>query len=264
MWFAGVGVVLSLVVLGLVLAAPLLVRLTGSVPPDDTRRTLWAAGLAAALLWVGHALVVARVADAGGGPVPDDRAALAWSIAHRTGELDLAGRVLALTGGPGAMTALAAVVVVALWLRGHHRVAVVVALTSAGASALVNGLKPLYGRTRPPLDAQVLPYTTYALPSGHAVGSLVVVGVVAAVAWSRPWPVAARATAVTAAAVFVVAVGASRVYLGAHWLTDVLAGWLIGGAWLALGVAALVLVRRREAAQPVSARTSQAVTPPRS
>jgi membrane-associated phospholipid phosphatase len=53
-----------------------------------------------------------------------------------------------------------------------------------------------------------------------------------------------RVLVVSAAAAVVVTIGVSRLYLGVHWLTDVLAGWFLGGAWLSLCVAALLLGQR--------------------
>jgi undecaprenyl-diphosphatase len=253
---------LALVVLFAVLAAPVLYRFGGR--PDlwsgPVRRTVWVGALCGSVLLVAQALVVDQVADTGGppagtgeaggpdgagGPTAADQAALSWSVAHRVGWAVGLSRVLALVGGPGAMAVVAAICVLVLGRRGPRSWAVVVAATGFGAVLLTRGFKQLYARTRPPPDLQVIQYVTHALPSGHALGSTVVAGVVAAVVLLRPGAGRrARVLAPALAAAFVLAVGASRIYLGAHWLTDVLAGILLGGAWLAVGVTALVLLRR--------------------
>jgi membrane-associated phospholipid phosphatase len=72
----------------------------------------------------------------------------------------------------------------------------------------------------------------------------VTLGILAAAVVVTTGSVTLRAVAVAVAAAGVLVIGTSRLYLGVHWFTDVLAGWLLGAAWLALGCAALVLVRR--------------------
>ena len=79
-----------------------------------------------------------------------------------------------------------------------------------------------------------------AFPSGHALQATAVWGMLAvliAAGVTRPWT---KALVWSAGAAVAVAVGASRVYLGAHWLTDVMGGWALGGLWLA----ALIVVAR--------------------
>lgn len=245
MRFADPLVTLSLAVLCAVVIAPLLYRVAGRPGPWSavTRRTVWAGALCGSGLLVAQALVVDRVADAGG-PTVADQAALAWSVAHRVDWAVGLGRALALLGGPGAMVVLTVVCGLVLWMRGRRPWTLVVAATGLGAVVLTRGFKHLYARTRPPQDLQVIQYLTNALPSGHALGSTVAAGLVAAVVVLRPGAGhQARVLAPLAAAGFALAVGVSRVYLGAHWLTDVLTGWLLGGAWLAVGITGLVLLR---------------------
>ncbi len=98
--------------------------------------------------------------------------------------------------------------------------------------------KHVVGRTRPPVADQLVTETNQAFPSGHSLGSIVVIGVLVAVVLPRLHRPLARHITMTVAAVFVVAVGLSRWYLGVHWPTDVLGGWCIGALWLALCLAA--------------------------
>ncbi|OLT18582.1 hypothetical protein BJF78_00060 [Pseudonocardia sp. CNS-139] len=104
---------------------------------------------------------------------------------------------------------------------------------AAGSIGLFNLLKVLLDRPRPPLLGQLVAAENESLPSGHATMAVAVVGSLVALAWAARGP-AARVAMVTAAAAWAAAVGGSRVYLGVHWFSDVVAGWLVGAAWLAV------------------------------
>jgi undecaprenyl-diphosphatase len=106
------------------------------------------------------------------------------------------------------------------------------------------GLKLLLDRPRPPEDGRLVHAASESLPSGHATTAVVVIGALVVLAW--PGRTLASRTAMAAAAtLWVGAVGLTRIYLGVHWFSDVLAGWLVGAAWLALCVAALSWWRAR-------------------
>lgn len=101
-------------------------------------------------------------------------------------------------------------------------------------SALLNvAAKHAFARARPALWPSLAPETSYSFPSGHAMGSMTLALVVVLLCWyrrtpgGRPlrWPVA------VAAAAFVLAVGLSRVYLGVHYPSDILAGWAAASVW---------------------------------
>lgn len=203
--------------------------------------TLTGTGVAAGLFAL-QAGVVDAVADPDGISAADTPA-LQWLVDHRAPFATAAATAVSLVGGTSAMAVLAAVVVLVLWFRRRRWEAGVVAVATAGAAILVETLKNIYDRPRPPQATRLVVETNYSLPSGHALGSTVVLGIVAAVAVLVLRGTAARTTAVVLAAVLVVAVGLSRLYLGVHWLTDVLDGWLVGGAWLALCVTVLFHTR---------------------
>ena len=171
-----------------------------------------------------------------------DRPVAEWFSDHRTWWLTDAMRwVSALGGATGGLVAL----VVAGWAGWHRstwRPLLVVAAALSGAVVTSQAIKHLVGRPRPTLS--VAATAGFAFPSGHTTTTVAVAGAVAwLVAWHRPWrqQVACWALAVSVGAV----VGFSRAYLGAHWLTDVVGGWLLGTVWLAVVVAAdaAVLVR---------------------
>ncbi|XTR50923.1 phosphatase PAP2 family protein [Pseudarthrobacter sp. So.54] len=99
--------------------------------------------------------------------------------------------------------------------------------------------KSLIGRTRPQLTDAVPPYEYSAsFPSGHSLNSVVIAGVVAYLIILRLQSARARVVTALLAGLFAATIGLSRVYLGHHWLTDVLAAWALGAAWLALVITA--------------------------
>ena len=129
------------------------------------------------------------------------------------------------------LTALALVVTRRYWAAFR------VVFASAVGGLVVRGLKLLFSRDRP-LD-QVVEATGYSFPSGHAFASTVFYGMLVYLAFRLTEHRGARALAVVLGVVVIGAVGLSRVYLNVHYPTDVVAGWLAGGAWL---VASLLLV----------------------
>jgi len=231
----------SLVLLSCVLPASLLTLLARRAGWGNSavRRTVWTGAVIASVLLIGQAAVVIWV-EAGAARASDE-AALDWFVANRDGWETGFAIVLAAIGGTAALTVLSCAAVLVLGYLGHWRRALLVAGASAGSGLLVIGFKNLYDRNRPPRVDQLIHYGGHSLPSGHALGSIVVFGVLAAAAL----PVLGRAAqvwVVAGAAALVLLVGWCRVYLGAHWVTDVLTGWLLGGAWLTFAVTALALM----------------------
>lgn len=194
--------------------------------------------LACAALWA---------AFTGVGPAKLDGAALAESIEDREGGLTAVAVVVTNLGSTVAMAVLAVVVGAWCWWRGRHGDAVLAVGAMAGASLVFRVLKAVLERSRPPLADHVVPVLNESLPSGHATMSIVVLGMIVVLAWSDR-TVVERTALVAAAGLWVAAVGATRVYLGVHWLSDVLAGWAVGAAWLALCVAVWMRWRARQPA----------------
>ncbi|MCW2613882.1 MAG: hypothetical protein JWN08_876 [Frankiales bacterium] len=152
-------------------------------------------------------------------------------------------------GGPVGMPLLAAgaTLLMALGWRRWTPV-VLMAAGAAGSLAMTVAGKAVVGRTRPALVDAVPPYeSSPSFPSGHALNSVVLAAIVAYLLVRRQTTARARALTVTAAATFAFLMGLSRVYLGHHWLTDVLAAWTLGLAWAVAVVTAhrLFLTVRR-------------------
>lgn len=119
------------------------------------------------------------------------------------------------------------------------------ALAVPGGMLLNAALKQLFQRARPSFDEPLLTLTTYSFPSGHAAGSTVFYGLLAVYLVCAIKPARWRWMIVLSALGLVALVALSRLYLGVHYLSDVLAGIVVGIAWLALSLAAVAALRGR-------------------
>ncbi len=137
-------------------------------------------------------------------------------------------------GGTIGMPVIALVLVVVLTLtRRSWLPAVLMGAAAAGSLVFTVLGKDLVGRARPPLALAVPPYeSSPSFPSGHTLNATVVLGISAYLLMLGLRHVRVRALVGAVVVVLVLAMGLSRVWLGHHWLTDVIAGWLVGLAWL--------------------------------
>jgi membrane-associated phospholipid phosphatase len=137
--------------------------------------------------------------------------------------------------------------ILALWLVVCRRPRLAAfAIVAILGSALLNGLvKVAVDRARPVLPDPVAHANGMSFPSGHAQSAIVAYSVLLLVLHPRARPV--RVAAVIAAGVMVVAIGFSRVALGVHYVSDVLAGYALGAAWVVAMAAAFDAWRRERA-----------------
>ncbi|MGV8082248.1 MAG: phosphatase PAP2 family protein [Coriobacteriia bacterium] len=144
---------------------------------------------------------------------------------------------IAVTSLASTATATLMVAVVALsWYAFKRKSEALTLVVTVGGGALLGLLaKDVYLRERPLAAQALIPLPTgYSFPSGHALDSLLFYGIFAILvgyALKRGWP---RVLLAVASIAVIVLVGVSRVYLGVHYPSDVVASWLLGGAWLAL------------------------------
>jgi undecaprenyl-diphosphatase len=182
-----------------------------------------------------------------------DTSAGRWLHVRATPLVSNAMSVVSFLGAPTTLTTVAVGGSLLLLYRRRRTEAAMLSTFVLGGNLLNFCLKHLIRRGRPVFDDPIFSLPTYSFPSGHAMASTVFYGLLAIYALANARQRYAAYFA-TAAAVFMVAlVSFSRVYLGLHYLTDVMAGIAEGIAWLAFCFAALHCIRRREASAGVDA-----------
>lgn len=155
---------------------------------------------------------------------------------HRTQPWIAVARTLTWLGNTLVLTVAVLLVVAALAAARRFGPALMVAAGSLTGYLLMIGLKDFFGRQRPPVGDQLVHAAHNSFPSGHAMMTMVCFGLFAAAAWQTlPW-VRAHWSIVLVAPVCSIVVGLTRVCLGVHWATDLLAGWAIGALWVLLWV----------------------------
>ena len=153
--------------------------------------------------------------------------------------------------GPLEVLALVGVLVALALLVQRSWLTLAVWLVAVlGGEALNLLIKDLFARPRPSFERPMVVETSYSFPSGQAMESLVVYGMLAYFTVLTLRSQRARAVSVGGAALIVVLIGLSRVYLGAHYVSDVVGGFAAGGAWLGavVTVTAWEAMRRRDTA----------------
>lgn len=184
-----------------------------------------------------------------------DRPVLDQAIAWRSPDLDHAVTLYTDVGGPVGMPVVATVLTLLMVWRWRSRTPLVLMLiAAAGSLAMTATGKALIGRARPPLSDAVPPYeTSPSFPSGHTLNATVVTAILVYLVLRRLETTRARVTAVVVGAVFALSMGLTRVFLGHHWLTDVVAGWALGLGWAVAVITAhrLFLTVRRSASAEV-------------
>jgi undecaprenyl-diphosphatase len=162
-------------------------------------------------------------------------------------------------GSGGVLWALTGAAVVVLAIRRRWRLAAYLLVAGAGALVLDPVLKALVGRLRPVVAHPIAYGTGNSFPSGHALGSIVCYGALFLVflplargAWRRVF----TAVIVT----LIAAIGASRLLLGVHYVSDVVGAWAVGITWLGLTAFTFELSRQL-AGQPVTDPVTEGLEP---
>ena len=159
----------------------------------------------------------------------------------------LTGFMLFITHWHGLAGVLSMAALLALWFwqrRAHYWLATLL-LTVPGGIVLNVLLKYAFQRTRPKFDEPLLTLATYSFPSGHAAAATLFYGLVAAYLVRTGRSRLTWLLAVLAASSMVLLVAASRVYLGVHYFSDVVAAIAEGGLWLTICITTISTLRRR-------------------
>lgn len=192
-----------------------------------------------------------------------DQPVLDAAVGLRNPALDEAVTVYTHLGGVVWAPVITSVVVVTLALLWRTWVPVVLMLVAAAGSLAMTAVgKAVVARERPDMSLAVPPFeVSAAFPSGHTLNATVIAGVLAYLVVLRVRSSALSALVVVLAVLHALLMGLSRVYLGHHWLTDIVVAWCLGGAWLALVITTHQLLLHRVARRAQVPGSTATVTP---
>ncbi|GAA3030388.1 hypothetical protein GCM10010528_09770 [Gordonia defluvii] len=180
---------------------------------------------------------------------PVDTGVLGFVVDNRSGFWTALAYGLSWLGSTATLTVVTIAASAAFAVFRQWRSSAMILAGSWSAYVVMIVLKRAFDRDRPPAGDRLAHAAYQSMPSGHAMMSAVVFGLIAVAlfrgsAWIREHP-----DVLLAAPVLSLAIGLSRVYLGVHWMTDVVAGWVLGALWITV-VATVARLRHRRAAVP--------------
>jgi undecaprenyl-diphosphatase len=172
-----------------------------------------------------------------------DEAVLQWLAALRSPTLDSIMYDITTLGDGIVLIMIVLIASVFLWLTKHHWSVYILMVGMVGGKILNTVLKAAFDRTRPSVVEWFYEVTSPSFPSGHAMGAFITYGTVAyLVGRLSPTPLLRNVTWLIAA-LTISAIGVSRMYLGVHYPSDVIAGFMAGLAWLAFVAASVSALR---------------------
>lgn len=166
------------------------------------------------------------------------------------GWLQEAARDVTGLGGTFVLTFITCATAIYLWLTGRPHVALFVIAAVAGGTLLGNLLKLFFDRARPDIVPHATQVYTASFPSAHAMMSATTYLTLGALLARIHSSGRLKTFFLTIAVVLTLLVGLTRLYLGVHWPSDVLAGWCVGSAWAGLCWYVALLLQRRGEIEP--------------
>jgi membrane-associated phospholipid phosphatase len=173
-----------------------------------------------------------------------DKSILLWIHSYANPSLDNLMLFITQLGNPTVVVILAGVTILTLLWRRYRLEAMIFVLTCLGAFILNTGLKLFFSKVRPQLWKQLIVETSYSFPSGHALGSMVLYGSIAYLLANHYHKYSKIIYFI--AVILIGTIGLSRLYLGVHWPTDIIAGYGVGFLWLTICLTMLKLQRLRQ------------------
>lgn len=138
--------------------------------------------------------------------------------------------ILTNLGSPTTMGIIAALVLIGLIQFKKYRAGLFFAVAVGGAGLINLIAKPIFHEARPELWSRLVTETDYSFPSGHAMGSLALVLAIIILLWPSKW----RRLSLVLGTIFILIIGLTRLYLGVHYPSDILAGWSLSISWVTI------------------------------
>jgi membrane-associated phospholipid phosphatase len=179
-----------------------------------------------------------------------DHAIVNWLQTHGTESGETFFNLVSWLGAQ-MMVGVVLIVVLGLAYRRDWLRAGALTIAIVGGAALNSLLKALFHRGRPEVATEFITHQSWSFPSGHAMNSLVGFGFLAYLLLERATDRRARAAIIVATVIVVGLVGFSRLYLGVHYLSDVIAGYLAGAVWLLVCITGYRFAKERAVRRPV-------------
>lgn len=193
--------------------------------------TLLIAYMALVVLFV---WLVTELGDTGG-PTGLDRAVMYGVKEWHSPAATVFFRVITELGGPVTLAAITPVIAAVYWISRHKKAGLLVLSSVVGATVINLVLKGIFQRDRPDFWMHLVQETGYSFPSGHAMAS----SALAIALLFLLWKTSTRWYALVISISYILLVGLSRMYLGVHYPTDIVAGWCVSFLWVSIVALAL-------------------------
>ncbi|MBD2360605.1 phosphatase PAP2 family protein [Anabaena minutissima FACHB-250] len=150
-------------------------------------------------------------------------------------QLDVFAAILTKFGSFRTILPILSVIVLILLVQSRWRSLTYLLITAAGSATINRTAKEFWHRVRPDLWTSVAPEFDYSFPSGHAMTSMTLIAILVVLTWGSSW----RWLTVILGSMYLLAIGWTRLYLGVHFPSDIIAGWMVAIAW-AIGVSLII------------------------
>lgn len=180
-------------------------------------------------------------------PIGIDTQILTWIHSGATPALDAIFFFITSSGNIESILPITLLIILFCVYKNQRINALIVTFGVGGAAAANVILKMLFQRDRPVFWQSLITETGYSFPSGHAMVSSALILCIIALLWKTKW----RCVSIIVGAIIVALIGYSRLYLGVHYPTDIVAGWSVSAAWVATTLFVVSTVSHRRLARTI-------------